>query len=481
MKRENGKCIRLYNEFREVGSEYHLSVDELYLYSVLRRLINYDSETVVNVDVLDQYTRNVLNLPYNKRDTLNKKAIRGIISSLLDKGVIHCDSEPTKNGTLLKITFAEMSDDLKHYESIPFEKFESFTNRNLFYIYFVVASWKGKKEGFVKTYKGWADILDSSKEKAEKYVNKAVDEGIIYVNVGDYSDKQVINGQKQRDTNTYSIYPFKEEDKTPAQKKKEQVDKPESVDDILGNKDYPFNTGNWLNFGRLDVEDYVIYLKNKDNKDFIADCKIVSERIKNKDKTFAKREKKMLEQAQRMIVDEKRKLQEQIKKDKVKDGKIIVKRLKSGATDPFDDEEVYLDNFNSVQIDDSIYFINHMGEMDTITASQLVTGWDKDMLHDFYNYSDSAKDELLYKLKKIVHYNGCFDINVVREEMEQVRKDFTHSYNKGMPYDVDWEGDRYHDDVGMEQPINISLQKRIREHEEQNKPTNNGGIKLDLR
>lgn len=457
----NGKSVRLYNEFREVGGEYHLSVDELYLYSVLRRLMNYDSKTITNVDVLEQYTRNILQSPYHSRTGEAKTKVRNSLESLLEKGVIHDNSESIKNNTMLEITFAEMSDVFKHYESIPFKKFESFTDRTLFYIYFVVASWKGSKGGFNSSYNRWADILDVTVKTAEKYVDRAVEEGIIHVNTGDYSDIEARYGQKKRDSNTYSIYPFKEDDKTPAQKKKEQVDVPEPNGEVFGNSDYSFNTGNWLNFGRLDVDDYVIYFENIDNKDFIADCEKTLRRIYSKSEWFKNEEEpRLIKEAKTIIESKERERKQRLKKEQVKDGQIIVERLSSGAVSPFDTEDVYLDSFNMVKLDDIIYYIDFKDSLETTSVENLVTGNEDDIYVERREYSKEVKEELLYKAKEIVRNTGVFDVRQIQDELVSVREEIARERNKGRLHDEVWEGDRVYEDETTPK-VNRSLKERL--------------------
>lgn len=460
MEKVNGQFLMLYNVFRDENGRFHLSVDELYLYSVLKRLAIRSDETIVNVDVLDQYTRNTLQLAYNKRDTLNKKVIREVLMSLIEKGVIHCNGEPTKNNTMLNITF----EDFGGHEQISYDKFKQVTDRTLFYIYFVVASWKKVDEGFRCSTGRWAEILGMSPSTAEKYVKLAVEEGLIYVNIGDYSDKQVRDGQKQRDPNTYSIYPFKEEDKTPAQKKLERKDTPEPIGDVIGNDDYSFNTGNWLNYGRLDVSDYVIYLENIDNKDFIAECNKSRQNISKKDKSFKHRDKDMMEEAKAIIENKKLEREKQLKIERVKDGQIIVERLSSGAASPFETEEVLLESFNQVKLDDDIYYIDFKGDLEKMSVKSLVTGWTDDMYLDYYHYSDDVKEEILSQAIVIVDKHGVFDYESVHEELKGFRKQIAKEYNRNREHDVVHEGDRIHEDESTA-PTNISLLKRKRSYQ----------------
>ncbi|GIO22482.1 hypothetical protein [Oceanobacillus sp. J11TS1] len=467
MKKSNGQFVMLYNEFREEGGKYHLTIDELYLYSVLRRLVNFKDETIVNVDVLEQYSR----VPFHSRATESKKIIKQTLSTLKEKGLINIEGELTKNSQLLKITFNYTFGE--GHEQINFDDFDNVTDKTLFYIYFVVASWKKVKGGFASSYGRWASILDVSSKTAEKYINLAIEKELIYRSYSDYTDEMARSGQKKRDTYKYSLTPFED-------KKKEQ-DKPQESLQI--DSDYPFNTGNWLKEERIDltVDDYIIYLEQmkKDDpisQDFVADCNKRRKVIFSKNDKFKHVEEKLKKSAEEEISNREQKKKqakeqqkEQDKMDQIKDGKILVERLKSGATDPFDNEEVYLDSFNKVQLGDGFYFIDSNNELTSTTIDALVTGRTEDL--DFYHYSDDAKDELLYKLKEIVHFHGRFDINVVEKKMESIRTEIARTYNANKLYDEDWEGDLFHDSMGMEQPVNLTLQERKREFDNKYKIT----------
>lgn len=316
MEKVNSQFVMLYNVFRDVDSEYHLSVDELYLYSLLKRLINRNNETVVNVDILEQYS----NIPFHSRPTEGKRVIKKTLLSLKEKGVIYIDSEISKNNQLLRVTFEDDFDNNGH-EQINFSDFDAYTDKTLFYIYFVVASWKKVEGGFVCSYNRWADILSMTPTTAKKYVDSAIDKDVIYCSVGDYSDDEARSGQKTRNPNQYSIYPFTDEQKTNMQKKQDKEDDPtpqSDFDDDWGSSSkYPFDTGNWLNRENLDVEDYIIYLEHKDkidpiSKDFVADCKKKIKRINDGSKgKFKYIHEKNMEQAQEKIIERRNENQKQ--------------------------------------------------------------------------------------------------------------------------------------------------------------------------
>ncbi|ALX47862.1 hypothetical protein [Lentibacillus amyloliquefaciens] len=468
-----GKSIRLYNVFREVGSEYHLSVDELYLYSVLRRLINYSSETLVTIDLLDKYTRQYSDIQFHSRKGESRPIIKNLLLSLIEKGVIETDESLTsKSNQLFKITFSEMSK-LGGYESIHFSKFDSVTDKTMFYIYFVVASWKGNGV-FLSSYNRWAEILDMTPTTAKKYVDSAVDKEVIYCNVGDYSDGEIRSGQKTRNPNQYSIYPFEEEEKSNMQRKQDKEEKstPVTIGDDWGESSkYPFDTGNWVNKNNLDVDDYVIYIerKRKDDhvsKDFVAECDKKRKRIMNGNDKFKHIDKKNMELAKDKIVEREQQKKEdlaeqqkQTKIDKIKDGQIVVVR---------DNEDVYLDSINDVQINDELYRVQVMdspfdGDSDYLSEHSIfniVTKENQDY-EVYHSYSDDVLSQLLDKFREVYSNYDEFDVYNIGLELEKFRNELLETYNENKEYDEVWEEDI----ISLDDGRNITLQQRINEYE----------------
>ncbi|MCP3025400.1 hypothetical protein [Halobacillus sp. A5] len=283
---KNVKGIRLYNVLVEENSEFKLSVDELYLYSILRRLNNFNLETVISMDGIEQYSRNFNDIKFYSKLQEARKRVKSCLLNLLDKGVVQVDSEPKNYDQLLKITFVE---NLGGYEYIPFDTFDSMNRMVHNYIYFVVSKWKGTKDGSFHCSKSrWADILNVNPKTADKYVNECVEDGLIFKNVGDYSNAEARNGQMKQDSNQYKIVPFTDEEKSNMQKKEEKentLDLDAGVDDSWGESNkFPFDTGNWLSKGNLTEDDYEIYILHLDDQDFISECDKKRKRILNSKK-----------------------------------------------------------------------------------------------------------------------------------------------------------------------------------------------------
>ncbi|WP_010651175.1 hypothetical protein [Oceanobacillus massiliensis] len=474
-----GNGILIYNVFVEENEDnkYRLNVEEMYLWSVLRRLMNYNQETITSIKFIDEYTRKYLNTYFYKKVSPSRKQIKNCLLSLVEKGVIHSDCEPEKDSEVFKITFAKLNGG---HEFIPFSTFDSMNNTAFIYIHFAILKWKGTKEGtFNCSNDRWTTILGvDSENTAKKYLKQCEEEGFLYRVMGDYTSDKARFGQSKQDMYKYKTTPFTEEEKSNMQRVKERKNNPTPDIESIGNSDYLFDTGNWTVRGKVEltVDDYVIYLEHKRktdplSKDFVADCDNKRKFIMSKNEKFEHVDEKLKKQAEDEIDERKRQQKEemaeqrkQAKMDKVKDGQIIVKRLKSGATDPFDDEDVYLDDFNKVKTDDTIYFVDFKGDLDTMTIEQLITGWTTDLYLDYYNYSDDVQEELLHKAKEIIYTHGYFDVDTVKEELKSVRKEIANSHNRDRSYDEEHEGDLIHEDQDTP-PINLSLRKRIRTYQ----------------
>ncbi|WP_101844233.1 hypothetical protein [Halobacillus sp. Marseille-P3879] len=267
--------IKLYNVLGEEKSQYHLSVEELYLYSVLRRLSNYKGETYVNVNGIEEYVRNYCNSPFHSRAREGRQRVSTYLMSLQEKAVINIDRE-VSSANFFKVTFVEglKEDKVLGHEQITYDYFDSVegkTGKTDLYITFIVSRWK-KAGSFTCSYERWGNILDMSTKTAERKVNDAVDREVIYCKAGNYTDKEVRAGQKKKDSNQYSVEPFDKE--TPVAEENRS-----SEPDFNSNDEYYFDTGNWLNNNNLDENDYIIYIKNISNKDFKAECDKKRKRI----------------------------------------------------------------------------------------------------------------------------------------------------------------------------------------------------------
>ena len=315
--------ILLYNVFVEENEDnkYRLNVEELYLWSVLRRLMNYNQETITSVNFIDKYTRQYLNTYFYKKVSDSRTKIKECLLSLQEKGLIHIDSKLKSNNELFKVTFAKLD---SGYDFIPFSTFDNINVMEHLYIHFTILKWKGTKEGtFNCSNKRWMKILGvESENTVKKYIKQCEEKGLLYRVMGDYTNNQARYGQSKQDEYKYKTTPFTEEEKSNMQRKKEREGTDHSTTDTnneWGESDnkYPFDTGNWLNKNNLDVDDYVIYLKHKNksnpiSKDFIAECNQKRNRLDKNGKFKMYIEKKLIEQALEEIEHQKQKQNELI-------------------------------------------------------------------------------------------------------------------------------------------------------------------------
>lgn len=466
--------LQLYNVFGLENSKFHMSMEELYIYSLLKRRVDFNNVTVLTVDLLSQLSTKYHGIKIHSKKSEARKRIKSQLVSLQEIGVIKIDGDYSKYDELLEVSFVDVKD--SGHAQIDYRVFDNIKDMSDLYIHYVVACFNNKnnkfKVPFNCTDERWARILNvKSVTTVRGYIEQAISSGLIHKNSGDYNKERARKGQNGQDINQYKIIPFTEEEKSNIQKKKEK----ESQTDE-SNK-YNFPTGNWLNNNNLDVDDYIIYLEHKQksdpiSKDFIADCENKINRIMKGNPKFSYFHNQFTEKAEEKIRERKQKFeqdkkehQQQVLMEKIKNGQVIVDRDKHNPDDPMEFERIYLDNINQIQLDDLLYYVKN-DELDTILISNLITGTDRQsMLYDYYYYSDDVKEELLNEFKEIIRVQGKIELNDIKEEMDKIRKEVANSHNIDRSYDEDWEGDRWHDDVD-EIPYNQDLQKRIREHNE---------------
>lgn len=305
--------IQLFNEFSQENSEYHLSIDELYIYSLLKRRMDFYHVTVTSVDFIIELSSKYHNIKIHSKKSEARKRIINHLQSLINKGVIKIDGNYTKHNNIIEVSFIPLE---SGFVEVEFDVFDNITNITDLYIYYVVARYNNKnndyKVPFNCTDERWMKILQiKSKETVRNYIDQAIENGLIYKNTGDYKKERVRAGQNGQDVSQYKVVPFAEDEKSNMQRKKEREEinyTTLEIDNSMRDSDnkYPFDTGNWLNKNNLDVDDYVIYLnhKNKSNptsKDFIDKCNQKRNRLDKNGKFKMYIEKKLIEQAQEKI------------------------------------------------------------------------------------------------------------------------------------------------------------------------------------
>lgn len=126
--------------------------------------------------------------------------------------------EDFKPSDFIKVTFPLLEGG---FAQIPVVNFNNYKSMSDFYIYCGVVRWKNSGKGyFNSSYGRWGKILQLSERHAIDLVNQAVENKIIYKNIGDYVDSES-GGQKQQKLNQYSTTPFNNNEKSIQTKKKE--------------------------------------------------------------------------------------------------------------------------------------------------------------------------------------------------------------------------------------------------------------------
>lgn len=210
--------------------DLHLNYKEFYLYATLHTKKMKDESIIVNISLIEQ----LLLIPYDQRETRNRKLIKDTLLELISKKIyiVHNDVnlKQVDNNTLFELTINEEllkstidGDEWRGFVSIPYKELSKFKSMKLLYIYFATFA-NETVEGQARVpYETWADILQVSYKTAVKHVNESVVEsdengggkddtgntGVIYVKRGEY----LSSTEKRRDVNTYSTEPFYEDEK----------------------------------------------------------------------------------------------------------------------------------------------------------------------------------------------------------------------------------------------------------------------------
>lgn len=311
----------IYNDLITEDEDKHLSIEELYLYGLLRKKETLEGFSETSISFLGQTSK----IPFASDTQRTNKKVKGLLLTLKSKGCINISDadgtvlEDFKPSDFIKVTFPILEGG---FSQIPVVNFNSYNSMSDFYIYCGVVRWKNSGKGyFNSSYGRWAKILQLSERHAVDLVKNAVDNKIIYKNIGDYVDSES-GGQKQQKLNQYSTTPFNNNEKS-VQTKKQESD--------IANEEFHSNRVNSENemiqmaiVGKVfktykddkkrnvypSVDDYIFYLlllkklegqqPNKSEKNFIDTVNIRMDRMK-KNKKFISTFKKAKEMVDSQI------------------------------------------------------------------------------------------------------------------------------------------------------------------------------------
>lgn len=188
--------IRIENSLITEGSNNHLNEKELYIYSFLSKEMNISHELKTTVSLIGAFSK----VEFAKRTDRNVKEIKETLFSLKERGLITFENEDCKANDPLQISIKEFKND--GFTRIYFNQFEKFTSSSDYYIYIAVARWENNKLAKY-SYERWARILQCTRMTAITKIDEAIENKIIYKNVGDYK-----KGEMKQEVNLYSIKPF---------------------------------------------------------------------------------------------------------------------------------------------------------------------------------------------------------------------------------------------------------------------------------
>jgi len=246
----NEYFIKIENEFITEGNELHLNDKELYLYSLLYMDRRMDGTVMTTLSLLSSF----MHIRYSSQDVRNVKALKDSLNGLLEKGTLTAtnndgeiiEAEKLKASDAIRVSFPEVES--KGHVQIPYSKLEMCSSLQEYYIFTAVKRWENAKEDkqgiFKCDYDRFARILGVARSTAQRNIDEAVENGVIYRNTGDYIDNG--NGsQMVQGLNEYKIIPFDNNQKSVMTKKKENEEKysDDDVYDDYENEDMYYGHG----------------------------------------------------------------------------------------------------------------------------------------------------------------------------------------------------------------------------------------------
>ncbi|MGE7694689.1 hypothetical protein ACQKNC_11295 [Lysinibacillus sp. NPDC094177] len=201
--------IQINNQLLDERTEFHLTSNELYVYSLLSISRNWRDKIITTPSTIHDMGH--IKLASSKKRGV--QAIKDTLISLRDKKVIrftNADGELTDDFKANDTLLVELSEfDTKYFTQLDFEVFDEIKDIRHLHVYLAVFKWANSGDGtFGCTKSRWAKILNCSDSTVFKVVNEAVDAGIIHKNIGDYNDTG------KQNTNQYRTTPFKDDEIT---------------------------------------------------------------------------------------------------------------------------------------------------------------------------------------------------------------------------------------------------------------------------
>lgn len=216
--------FKIENELITEDNKYHLNDKELYVYSLLNMSKRLDGKIYLSISLLSD----IMQIKFSKRNARNYKILKDVLSELHNKGLIKVVDV---NGEIINIQEMSFSTSLcfllneiesDGHTQVPYHIFYELKDMISLYIYVAVKRWentRGNKMGVFKcSYDRFANILKVTKSTAQKYIEEAIKNGLIFRNTGDFMDD---SQEIKQEVNEYRCSPFKEFEKTVATKVRE--------------------------------------------------------------------------------------------------------------------------------------------------------------------------------------------------------------------------------------------------------------------
>lgn len=228
--------VRIDKQLLDETSEFHLDVDEFYIYFLLNANERRNGTIKTNFYLLKQEA--ILKSGSKKFDEYK---IIEVLYKLFSKKIIQIDKSlfTTKNNKiipldedkffqvkinhqLLEESSFKKKGEWKGFVQVPYSIINKITRVEHLYIYCVVFMYNDKyRKGFVCPYYRWSDILGKSTRTIKRHIQEMVDLKIIFVNIGDY-----IQGSRVRQkVNTYQVKEFKNKTNATINKEKHKIRK----------------------------------------------------------------------------------------------------------------------------------------------------------------------------------------------------------------------------------------------------------------
>lgn len=207
--------IKGYRSFANPKSKLHINAELFYLYSLLS--LNERRNGLIRLNI--SHIEKELPILYKKSEKDNRNEIANQLTILKELEIItfeHTLEEILKNEIfnicinhylLEDKKFDEYYSGFQKIHPIAFYKIKRIPD---LFIHFIVRRFDDYEEGFKCSYTYWQDLLQCSLSTAKRQVKNALDNKVIYANVGNYET----GSRNKQQVNRYRTYEFTQEEKT---------------------------------------------------------------------------------------------------------------------------------------------------------------------------------------------------------------------------------------------------------------------------